>query len=278
MVLDEKRKHAKRNAFLPFILHTKKETNNHHKDAKGDKDEVEQIKEEALSICNCDCDQSSRLYKDTKNSCFKTNTTTITYFLTAYGKILSNLLVQIAVIVFTIFLLIVSIYGNIQLKQIFDPYIFLPHNSSIKTWIDLHKSAFPTKGELVTIFLEGPPGDEIGSLQNMNLSKFEWLDNELRNQSDIVTSVDFWYTEYKEYYRKNFQDYEYNGRSLLELDFDSFNKTLVQFLFSQSGIRYKYLFDFKDELECGGPLPHIQVHIIFLTHVVINDSLKGNYY
>ena len=140
----------------------------------------------------------------------------------------------------------------------------------------LHKSAFPSKGELVTIFFEGPPEDEDGNFNNMNLTKIDWLVNELKNQNDIVTSVDSWYSMYKDYYMNNFQRIESNQSDLLIPNFNVDNKTLVQFLFSQRGIKYKYLIDFNQELECGGYLPHVNVHMMFLTHDVIDNSLDGN--
>ena len=83
----------------------------------------------------------------------------------------------------------------------------------------------------------------------MNFTKFEWLINELENQEDIVTNVDFWYSKYKKYYQNNFEDYTANTSALLHSDFNIDNKTLVQFLFSQTGIKYKFLFDFDERRE-----------------------------
>ena len=71
----------------------------------------------------------------------------------------------------------------------------------------LHESAFPSKGEVVTVFFEGPPDGEDGNLKNMNFTKFDWLVDELEKQGDIVADVDFWYSKYKEYHRNNFQDF-----------------------------------------------------------------------
>ena len=286
MVIDEKRKNSKRNALLPCILHTQKSAENKFRCANGDGANVEQDKKESSSSypdtithiyskCHLHCDSELRHDKVKKNSCIEMNTAWFDYLLSSYSKILSKLISQIAVVAFTIVLLSVSIYGNFQLKQEFDPYIFLPPNSSIKSWLDVHRSAFPSKGELVTIFLEGPSSDESGNLKYMNFSKFDWLVNKLQHQSDIVTSIDFWYSEYKEYYRENFQYHDFNGKTLLELDSKDLNQTIVQFLFSLRGFRYKYLFDFKHDLECGGPLPHVQVHIMLLTHAVVKNSLEG---
>ena len=166
-----------------------------------------------------------------------------------YGKILSHTATQLIVVASTICLLAVSVYGNMQLKENFDPFMFLPNNSTFRTWMDLHKSAFPSKGELVTIFFEGPPVDETGNLRNLNFTKLDWLANELQAQSDIVTNVDFWYIKYREYFKNNFESPDLTISSIKEQDLETINKTLVQFLFSQSGIKYKYLFDFQQDLD-----------------------------
>ena len=81
--------------------------------------------------------------------------TAFDYIFTKYGEILSNITTQIIVVAFTIFLLAISIYGNIHLKEDLDPFIFLPENNSVNTWMRLHKSAFPSKGELVTMLATG---------------------------------------------------------------------------------------------------------------------------
>ena len=60
-----------------------------------------------------------------------------------------------------------------------------------------------------------------------------------------------------------------------ELESDIVREKLVQFLHSRNGLRYKYLIDFKGDLKCVGPLPLIQVHIMTLTHRVIDHSLEG---
>ena len=273
--MDEKRKLAQKNAFLPCISYKNIIGQKNAKVDSGDVSEQKPISHDDHSDIQCKCDESSSILNTTNKLCFNNKKTVLDFILSYYGKLLANITTQIVVVAFTIFLLVVSIYGNTQLREDFDPHIFLPHNSSVKTWLKLHQSAFPSKGELVTIFFEGPPGEEAGSLKNMNFTKLDWLSNELKRQSDVVTKVDFWYSEYSDYYQKNFQVVNANRSSLQDVDLDTLNRTLVQFLFSRNGLKYQYLFNFKEDLECGGVLPHIQVHILFLTHVVIENSLKG---
>ena len=252
-----------------------KTTKNTYEVPQTDSIEDQQLNDDNTACCYSSCNPSKSENKSTSNSCFKGTETVVDYIFTKYGEILANIITQIIVVAFTLFILAISIYGNIHLKEDLDPFIFLPENNSVNTWMRLHKSAFPSKGEVVAIFFEGPPEDRDGNFNNMNLSKFEWLVNELENQDDIVTKVDSWYSVYKEYYQNNFQDVGSNQSDLLVPNFSIDNKTLVQFLFSQSGIKYKYLIDFNQELECGGYLPHINVHMMFITHVVIDNSLEG---
>ena len=275
LVVDERRKQAKRNACLPFLNYKTELQNETYSLPIPEPVETHQLNDDNSGSCYCCRDPSKSKEKASSYSCIKASKTIFDYIFTKYGDILSNITTQIIVVAFTIFILAISIYGNIHLKEDLDPFIFLPENNSVNTWMRLHKSAFPSRGELVTIFFEGPPDDPDGNFNDMNFTKFEWLVNKFESQSDIVTNVDSWYTMYKDYYQNNFQDISGNMSDLLNPNLIVDNKTLVQFLFSQSGIKYKYLIDFDQELECGGNLPHINVHMMFLNHDVIDNSLDG---
>ena len=275
MVVDERRKLERRNAFVPCISHRKNTKNDISEHPIEQPTENDEINLEMAKSCPLENQNVQELNDATKNFRPNEKYTLVDKVMIKYGKILSHTATQLIVVASTICLLAVSVYGNMQLKENFDPFMFLPNNSTFRTWMDLHKSAFPSKGELVTIFFEGPPVDETGNLRNLNFTKLDWLATELQAQSDIVTNVDFWYMKYREYFKNNFESPDLTISSIKEQDLETINKTLVQFLFSQSGIKYKYLFDFQQDLECGGFLPKIEVHMMFLTHVVINDSLTG---
>ena len=275
LVIDERRRQAKRNACLPFLDYKTDIIKETYAVSNANSVENQQLNDVNSVSCYCCCNNTKNIEGISGSSYLKTGKNVFDYAFTKYGEILSNIATQIIVVAFTIFILAISIYGNIHLKEDLDPFIFLPENNSVNTWMRLHKSAFPSKGELVTIFFEGPPKDSDGNFNDMNFTKFEWLVNEIRSQDDIVTNVDSWYSKYKEYYQNNFQDISRKKSDLLVSNADVNNKTLVQFLFSQSGIKYKYLIDFDKELECGSSLPHINIHMMFLTHDVIDNSLDG---
>ena len=58
---------------------------------------------------------------------------------------------KIAVLALTALLTGVGIYGNVLLKNEFDPTWFLPGDSYLSKWFRLTKIYFPTNGDLVTI-------------------------------------------------------------------------------------------------------------------------------
>ena len=53
----------------------------------------------------------------------------------------------------------------------------------------LHKSAFPSKGEVVTIFFEGPPKDSDGNFNDMNFTKFEWTQKSIKDYKKIINNM-----------------------------------------------------------------------------------------
>ena len=291
MVLDEQRRGAKRNGFLPCIIHhsveqpqsydsminsmvQKEET--HSTIHKGQAHKTE----DASTVCQNNPQTSTSQYnrKSFKCGSFKhgTNRACSSHFLQKYGKLLSQMPVQIAVALLTVTLLVLSIYGNIQLKQEFDPWLFMHPDHSIRTWRDANNHAFPEKGENVILFFEGPHWQN-GQQDSMDIAKIGGLLHKLKNQQDIITKLDSWYLQFEEYYQANFQySSDYHGTPLSGLRSDDFNKRLIQFLYSADGLRYQYSFDFDDVLECGGVLPGIQVHMMQMDHILIEHSAEGN--
>ena len=65
-----------------------------------------------------------------------------------YGMLLSQAPVQAAILLFTAGFLALSIYGNIELKQEFDPWMFLSDEDQLKVWKRVHESSFPKKGRI----------------------------------------------------------------------------------------------------------------------------------
>ena len=177
-----------------------------------------------------------------------------------YGIFLSKLPVQTFIIVVTAGMLGLSIYGNYELKQEFDPWMFLPNEDPVKVWKRQHDEFFPSKGEPVLIISEGE--------SPLNLTQISTLLSDIEAQNDIVTEMEAWYLDFQKYHEANFGP-------LLTQDWDSVQSRLVQFLFSSKGARYQYMFNFQKEPQCGGTLPKINTHIMQFRHSKINNSIVG---
>ena len=97
----------------------------------------------------------------------------------------------------------------------------------------------------------------MNSLQDHELWKVEALVNELKNQTDIVTSVDSWLSDFRPYVEDNqlvkgtLDPYNIDARDLFY--------RLTQFLYSSSGAKYTKNFHFDSSLTCGMEAPQIKV-------------------
>ena len=93
--------------------------------------------------------------------------------------------------------------------------------------------------------------------------KVEALVNELKNQTDIITSVDSWLSDFRPYVEDNqlvkgtLDPYNIDARDLFY--------RLTQFLYSSSGAKYTKNFHFDSPLTCGMESPQIKVCCICIT-------------
>ena len=229
LTIDERRKLAKRLALFPCL---KKD---------GDGEEVEANKKDGF--------------------CPKIN------LLKLWSKLLARFPFQIIVISISVGLFGISIYGNILLKQEFDPWLFLPPTNPLRIWKDVHVNSFPSKGERVLIISEGGA--------SLDLKKLDWLTNELKNQNDIVTKVDSWYLTFKKYYEDNYEAVKGEPPFLNLTWNENLEYKFMQFLHSGKGGKYKYLINFDKDPSCGEPLPGIETHIMEVDHVVFSNSVAG---
>merc|ERR1711935_677621 len=109
-----------------------------------------------------------------------------------FGTKLMHPAAKTSVIFITAVILGFGIYGVTQLDQKFNPAWFLPAGSYLLDWINSNELYFPGSGDRVTI--------NIGEIDYSNeLWKVEALVEELKNQTDIVTSVESWLTDFKPY-------------------------------------------------------------------------------
>ena len=99
---------------------------------------------------------------------------------------------KVMIIVMTLVILGISLWGNVLLRQEFNPIWFLPSESYLAQWHRYNELYFPSQGEQVNLFME-----------NLDLpsefDKLELIHNELADQSDIINSLDSWYLDFKKY-------------------------------------------------------------------------------
>lgn len=161
--------------------------------------------------------------------------------------------VKICVILFTLVLTGVGVFGNILLRQEFDPTWFLPQDTYIAQWFANNKLYFPSSGERGTIYFSNT------SLPQ-DIPVIGLLADQLENQTDIVEEVDSWTQPFLDY--TNLLGYNVTE----DLNQTSFKSSLTHFLFSPVGAKYVSKFKFDGELKCGEPAPDILLSEITYTH------------
>lgn len=104
---------------------------------------------------------------------------------------------KVVIILVTLAILGVSLWGNILLRQEFNPIWFLPQESYLAQWHKYNSIYFPSQGEKVNLFMENL------DLPN-EIDKLELVHEQLAEQDDIINSLDSWYLDFKEYMNDHF--------------------------------------------------------------------------
>ena len=175
----------------------------------------------------------------------------------AVGNILTKRGSKIIVILITLVLLSVGIWGNILLKQEFDPTWFIPQETYLAKWFRLNKQYFPSQGEVGTIYFNGVKLPQ-------DIGKIESLAAELRKKTDIIETVDSWTQHYQQFVKNNSLVDPLTDIS--QINQTLFRETFVRFLFSPSGAVYRTKFRFASDLVCGELSPDIDLFEISFTH------------
>ena len=162
--------------------------------------------------------------------------------------------VKVLILLISVALLGVSLWGNVLLRQEFNPVWFLPAESYLAQWHQHNSRLFPSQGEQVTVFLAG---------LNLptELAKLDRVHEELKEQKDIIAphSVDSWYVDFKTYVNKHFEA----DLPEVEMEVEEFEGRLTQFLFSPTGSKHRLLLNFNESLECGHPASRMEVIFTF---------------
>jgi len=196
-----------------------------------------------------------------KHKNFKPNKFSQKNILQTVFKSLANLIVlkpvKCLIILLTLIILGFSIWGNIELRQEFNPVWFLPQDSYLAQWHKYNYQYFPSQGEKVNVFMENLdlPKD---------LKKLDKVHEELAAQEDIIHSIDSWYIDFKKYMNTYFPKGQ--GIPEEEMDEDDFRTKMTRFLFGSVGSKHRLLLSYDDEIICGEPAPAINMSMIQFTH------------
>ncbi|ODN02586.1 Patched domain-containing protein 3, partial [Orchesella cincta] len=164
-----------------------------------------------------------------------------------YCKVLFRKFSKVMVFLVTFGVFGVNVWGNILLRQEFNPIWFLPQDSYLFKYFAARDQFFPEKGEEGFILMNDVD-------LNSNLPKLESLLLDFEN-STFVHEIDAWYPPFKQYVNSNF------GKDIpnQKLTNKEFNKYLGKFLFSPTGGKYQSRFKFDKNLTCGKSAPAVML-------------------
>ena len=217
MSLDQRRIAAGRNARVPCYRHKIKDP--HH------------MEDTPSSTC-------------TWRSCSLSSMT-----MTLYSRLLASLVYRGVIVAASLAFLAAGIYGCLQIRQKFEPVLFLPADSYLRRFVTAHDAAYPSNGWSAEVYT--------GRLESNGLARMEKLTAGLAllvaNRTHL-RGMDSWWPPLKRYAiaKKNYTHWQ---------DFtatpSAFPALLSDFLFSTAGSSYKDNFKFDGELLCGQPAPPI---------------------
>jgi len=180
-------------------------------------------------------------------------------FFEQFGKFLMHPASKLCVILVTIVVLSVGGWGLSMLRQEFNPIWFIPQDSYLAGWFAANTEHFPKEGETVKINIA-----EIDFTRE--LPKLDNLVARLNQETEILSSVDSWYTKFKEYTEENDLVDGKHWFDVFRDDKIKFYRILTQFLFSPSGAKYRGSFKFLHNLVCGEAASEVLLSTIELTH------------
>ena len=79
---------------------------------------------------------------------------------------MTKLPIKILVLIVTVVLFALGVYGNVLLKQKFDPTWFIPSDTYLAKWFSANKEYFPFGGDRVTIWCANV--DYINEFEKLN--------------------------------------------------------------------------------------------------------------
>ncbi|XP_015599498.1 NPC1-like intracellular cholesterol transporter 1 isoform X2 [Cephus cinctus] len=164
-----------------------------------------------------------------------------------YSKIILTIPGKIIILLITISIASVGILGSNQLEQWFDSKWFLPKESYLSSYIQVHSEHYPQRGDEAAVYM--------GELDyHREFQKILSLTEKLMNDTNVQI-IEPWPTDFAEFVTT------YYGKDMKStiLDHEDFTQYLSKFLFSRSGGKYQRNFHFNSKLTCGIKVPRILV-------------------
>ncbi|XP_021948457.1 protein patched homolog 2 isoform X2 [Folsomia candida] len=176
------------------------------------------------------------------------------YLQTLFNRILAKYLftpwAKITVILITLSMLGVTMYGNTLLRQEFDPMWFLPSDSYMSKYVEKRETYYPGTG--YPSFLVANQVNWSESFQS-----FDRVLNDLKS-SDAIYNLENWYDDFKEYSNANF-DTNIPNRPLTP---SKFQKYMGKFLYSPAGSKHRPYFKSDGNFSCGESLPPLKTVVM----------------
>ena len=188
----------------------------------------------------------------------------ITRVKSVYQSLLGSSVYKMIVIMISLVLFGFGVYGWIEIKQIFYPFLLMPSDSYLRQWISNHKQLYPDDGWAASIYSGPVSASDLDNIDTM-VTGLETLSAERRH----VRGVDCWWSSFREYYHDQYNTSHWHD--LVQKNNDNFSMILSDFLFSSFGAKYKSSFKFAGDLVCNRPAPEITASKCEIFYVTLTE-------
>ena len=189
-------------------------------------------------------------------------------FFRGLGNLITKPFVKGIVILVTVVITAFAIWGNVEMKQEFDPVLFLPPDSYLFQWFKYVKKLFPGEGVLVTVYMVNV--DYI-----KDFIRIQSLARQFEAHEDVMYRVESWTLDFESYIKRNFKSEMpriINYENQDQVDESLFRMRLGQFLFSPRGGRHRSQFFFPDgEPVCGQEATNMTLNYMRFHHQRFQD-------
>ena len=187
-------------------------------------------------------------------------------FFSTYLSSLSSMPMAAIVVLTSLGLGAVGIWGSMNILQQFDPTLLLASDSYLRAWLDTRDSQFPSNGWEAEVSSFSIDRSDFklkadydawqvytGAWDSSHLEGWSRLHaglKHLEEEGEHIKAFDCWWTELEAKLASENRTWE-------EMSDEGFGHNISSLLFSPLGARFKPDFKFDKPLECGSPAPQI---------------------